>query len=103
MHTLCSNITFVSHQWGEPHIDGFAVEFVLALCRKLLPALILLLILLVLMSFVNSKTIRHRLPYVATARTETTRGPTYSMTKAIGATPWQKRFHPSVPLFALPL
>jgi len=29
---------------------------------------------------------------MATARTETTRGPTYSMTRAIGATPWQKGF-----------
>jgi len=29
---------------------------------------------------------------MATARTKTTRGPTYSMTRAIGATPWQKGF-----------
>ena len=29
---------------------------------------------------------------MATVRTETTRGPTYSMTRAIGATPWQKGF-----------
>ena len=27
---------------------------------------------------------------MATARTETTRGSTYSMTRAIGATPWRK-------------
>ena len=27
---------------------------------------------------------------MATVRTETTHGPTYSMTRAIGATPWQK-------------
>ena len=29
---------------------------------------------------------------MATVRTETTRGPTYSMTRAIGATPWRKGF-----------
>ena len=38
---------------------------------------------------------------MATARTETTRGPTYS-TRAIWATPWHKGFL-SMPLFALPL
>jgi len=27
---------------------------------------------------------------MAAVRTETTRGPTYSMTRAIGATPWRK-------------
>ena len=34
---------------------------------------------------------RHK-PSMATARTETTRGPTYSMARAIGATAWQKGF-----------
>jgi len=29
---------------------------------------------------------------MATARMETTREPTYSMTRVIGATPWQKGF-----------
>jgi len=38
---------------------------------------------------------------MAIARTETTRGPTYS-TRAIWATPWHKGFL-SMPLFALPL
>ena len=55
--------------------------------RKSPPALILR----VLASFVNSKTIHkllrkdtnRRTSSVATARTETTRGPTYSMTRAI--------------------
>ena len=60
------------------------------LCHKSLLALILR----VLASFVNSKTShdgndRHE-PSTATARTETTRGPTYSMARAIGATAWQK-------------
>jgi len=32
----------------------------------------------------------HRTSSMATVRTETTRGPTYSMTRAIGATPWWK-------------
>jgi len=70
-------------------------------CHKSLLALILR----VLASFVNSKTIHQLLTnltkwedtnrptsWMATARTETTRGPTYSMTRAIGATPWQKNF-----------
>ena len=66
--------------------------------RKSPPALILR----VLASFVNSKTIHkllrkgtnHRTctSLMATARTETTRGPTYSMTRVIWATPWQKGF-----------
>jgi len=68
-------------------------------CRKSLPALILR----ILVSFVNSKTI-HQWPTtqregmncctasMATVRTETTRGPTYSMTRVKGATPWQKGF-----------
>jgi len=60
----------------------------------------LALILRVLASFVNSKTIHkllrkdtnRRTSSMVTARTETTRGPTYSMTRAIWATPWQKGF-----------
>jgi len=89
---------------SEPHIDEFAVEFLYiyilyisrASCRKSLPTLILR----VLASFVNSKTI-HKLLYstqregtncLATARTETTRGLTYSMVGTIGATTWQKGF-----------
>ena len=60
----------------------------------------LALILRILASFVNSKTIHkllrkdmnHRTSSMATARTETTRGPTYSMATAIWATPWQKGF-----------
>jgi len=57
-------------------------------CKSLLA-----LILQVLASFVNSKTIHqhtqregtnHCTSSMATARTETTRGPTYSMTRAIG-------------------
>ena len=60
------------------------------------------LILHVLASFVNSKTIHkllrikkdtnRRTSLMAAARTETTHGPTYSMTRAIWATPWQKGF-----------
>jgi len=60
------------------------------------------LILHILASFVNSKTIHkllrklkdmnHHISSMATARMETTRGPTYSMTTAIWATPWQKSF-----------
>jgi len=68
-------------------------------CRKSLPALILR----ILASFVNSKTI-HQWPTTqredtncrttskATVRTETTRGPTNAMTRAKVATPWQKGF-----------
>jgi len=33
-----------------------------------------------------------RTSLMATARTETTRGPTYSITRGIWATPWQKGF-----------
>ena len=43
------------------------------------------------MSFINSKTIWHELPYPLDG-TETTRGPTYSMTRAIGATHGKKGF-----------
>ena len=58
------------------------------------------LILRVLASFVNSKTIHkllrkdtnRRTSSMVTPRTETTRGPIYSMTRAIWATPWQKGF-----------
>ena len=39
----------------------------------------------------------------ASARTETTHGPTYSMTRAIWANRWQKGFICQMPLFALPL
>ena len=61
---------------------------------KSLPALILR----VLASFVNSipqswpatQSCRRHEPPMATVRTETTRGPTYSMTRAIEATPWRK-------------
>jgi len=56
---------------------------------KSLPALILR----VLVSFINSKTIHKLLSEnMATARTETTCGPTYSMATAIRATTWQKGF-----------
>jgi len=64
-------------------------------CRKSLLALILR----VLPSFFNSKTIHQDTQRegtnccnssMATARMETTRGPTYSMTRVIEATPWQK-------------
>ena len=65
--------------------------------RKSPPALILH----VLASFVNSKTIHkllrirkdtnRRTSSMATARTETTRGPTYSMTRAIWALPHGKK------------
>ena len=67
-------------------------------CHKSLPVLILR----VLASFVNSKTIHQLLTKredmncctssMATARMETTRGPTYSMTRAIWATTWQRGF-----------
>ena len=40
---------------------------------------------------------------MATARMETTREPTYSMVRVIGATAWQKMLLLSMPLFALPL
>jgi len=52
-------------------------------------------------TFVNTKTIHQhtqregtncRSSSMATARTESTRGPTYSMTRVIQATPWQKGF-----------
>ena len=60
-----------------------------SICRKSLPALILRVL-------VNSNysANRHELPTssMATARTETTREPTYSMTRAIGATLWHKGF-----------
>jgi len=57
------------------------------------------LILGILASFVNSKTVHkvlgkdtnHR-SSMATTGTETTRGPTYSLTRAIWATPWQEGF-----------
>ena len=64
---------------------------------KSLPALILR----VLASFVNSKTIHQhtqregtnrRTSSMATARTETTRGPTYSIARAIGAATGKKFF-----------
>ena len=72
---------------SEPHIDEYAVEFVCIYyiyhtsCRKSLPALILR----VLATFVNSKlftnylysTQREDTNRLATARIETTRGPTY--------------------------
>ena len=59
---------------------------------------LLALILRVLASFVNSipqswpatQSCRRHEPPMATVRTETTRGPTYSMTRAIEATPWRK-------------
>ena len=35
---------------------------------------------------------------MATAKTETTHGPTYSMARAVGATACQKRFYLSMPL-----
>ena len=96
---------------SEPHIDEFAVEFLslyiymyIYLVRRAIlikshPALILR----VLASFVNSKTIhklyldsystqREDTNHLATARTETTRGPTYSMARTIDATAWQKGF-----------
>ena len=71
------------------------------LCRKLLPALIC--------EFLRHSLIQElfdtncHTSLMETARTETTCGPTFSMTGAIGATPWQNRFHPSMPLFVLPL
>jgi len=40
---------------------------------------------------------------IATARTETTGGPTYVMATTIGAYHLAKRFHLSMPLFVLPL
>ena len=76
-------------------------------CCKSLPALNLRF----LASFVNSKSIHqhtqqedtnHHTSSIATARMEITRGPTYSLTKARGY-PMAKRFHLSMPLFALPL
>jgi len=76
---------------SEPHIDEFAVEFLYIYicisrtsCRKSLPALILR----VLASFVNSKTVDQLLiektrtavpPWWQQQWPETTRGPTYSM------------------------
>jgi len=36
--------------------------------------------------------VRRHEPSVATARMETTRGPTYSVARVIGATAWQKGF-----------
>ena len=97
-------IRLIGASLSEPHIDEFAVEFAYIIyyiyisrtsCRKSLPTLILR----VLASSVNSKTIhkllvlnsarRHRL---ATARMETTRGLTYPMAGTIGATAWQKGF-----------
>ena len=67
---------------SEPHIDDFAVEFVYFVrCaishfwQKL---------------FTNCSARRHKTStsLIAIARTESTRGPTYSMARVIGATAW---------------
>ena len=93
--------------WGKPEraphrrvCCGISLYIIYHMsCRKSLPALILR----VLVSFVNSKTIHqwpttctqregtnHHTSSMATVRMETTHGPTYSMTRVIGATPWRK-------------
>ena len=101
---------------SEPHIDEFAVEFVYIIyilsisrtsCRKSLPTLILR----VLASFVNSKTI-HKLLVLNLARrhqlSSNSKDGDHSWTYLFNG--WNdrcyrmaKRFHLSMPLFVLPL
>jgi len=68
---------------SEPHIDEFAMEFVyiyILFCEFLRHSFV--------QKLFNTNC---RTSLTATARTETTCEPTYSMTRAIGATPWQKK------------
>jgi len=84
---LFNYVQIIEVSLSEPHTDEFAAEFVHIIyhtsCRKSLPALILR----VLASFSNSKTIHQhaqwegtnrRTSSMATARTETACGPIYS-------------------------
>jgi len=55
--------------------------------------------------FTNYSARRHErfTSWLATARMETTRGPTYSMARVIGGYRMAKRFHLLMPLYVLPL
>ena len=97
---LQGSLSIIGASLSEPHVDEFAVEYICVYiyayiyhtsCHKSLPALILH----VLASFINSKTVQKLLSKktrssIATARTETSRGPTYSMATVIEATAWQE-------------
>jgi len=110
LYTLCISkfvpTMIIGASLSEPHIDEFAVEFVyiyyyyICIVRRAISHFRLLFCEFLLHSLIQnySPTTAQRedtnrcTSSMATARTETTHGPTYSMTRAIGATRWQKGF-----------
>ena len=90
---------------SESHVDEFAVEFLslsiyilFLVCRAVSHFRLLFCVFLrhslIQKLFTNYSYLAQRedTNRLATARTETTRGPTYSMARTIGATAWQKGF-----------
>jgi len=78
----CPEDKIIGASLSEPHVDDFAVEFVYFVRRAVSHFWQIL--------FTNCLVRRHKTSTssIATARTESTRGPTYSMARAIGATAW---------------
>ena len=88
---------------SEPHIDQFAVEFVyiyiyICIIRRAVSHFWLLFCeflhhSLIQKLFTNYSARRHKPPYLLDGNSKDgDPGPTYSMTRAIGATPWRKAF-----------
>ena len=93
---------------SEPHIDEFALYIYMYIYlvrravshfRVLFCAFLRHSLIQKLLTNYSYSTQREDTNRLATARTETTRRPTYSMARTIGATAW----HLSMPLFVLPL